>query len=193
LVFGDHASNGDGPHLQDAMNRFPCRALRDACCRFLLIAVLSCIGTTTLAADDELDLARFRGRVVLVDFWASWCVPCRQSLPWLNEMQAKYRDRGLVVIGVNVDRERTAAERFLRDTPAQFDIIYDPDGSLAQRFQVPGMPSSYLIGRDGEIAGQHIGFRNNTRQEREAELQRLLAPGATSPPSTNQVHEGDRT
>ncbi|HEY5760489.1 MAG TPA: TlpA disulfide reductase family protein [Steroidobacter sp.] len=172
------------------MNRFPGRALRGKCYRFLLMAALSCMGATALAADDELDLARFRGKVVLVDFWASWCVPCRQSLPWLNEMQAKYRDRGLVVIGVNVDRERPAAERFLKDTPAHFDMVYDPDGSLAQRFQVPGMPSSYLIGRDGEIAGQHIGFRNNTRQEREAELQRLLAP---APQSDNQVHKGDTT
>ena len=160
------------------MNGFVTRLLRDKWCRFILLATLACLGPVALAADDPLDLAQFRGKVVVIDFWASWCAPCRQSFPWLNEMHAKYRDRGLIVIGVNVDRERGEAERFLKQTPAAFPIVYDPDGSLATRYQVPGMPSSYIIGRDGQQAGVHIGFRNGTREEREAELERLLSSGA---------------
>jgi thiol-disulfide isomerase/thioredoxin len=144
--------------------------------------MLACLAPMALAADaPPLDLAQLRGKVVIVDFWASWCVPCRQSFPWLNEMQAKYRDRGLVVIGVNVDSDHAEAERFLQKTPADFQIVYDPDGALAAQYQVQGMPSSYVIGRDGQQVGVHIGFRNGMREQREAELQRWLAgPAAAS-------------
>lgn len=174
------------------MNGFLVHALRATFGRSALLVLLACVGQAALAADDELDLARFRGKVVLVDFWASWCAPCRQSFPWLNEIYAKYRDRGLVVIGVNVDRERAEAERFLKQTPADFEILYDPDGSLATRYQVPGMPSSYLFGRDGQSAGVHIGFRNNTREEREAELERLLSSGGASA-QTRSITKGNGT
>lgn len=152
--------------------------------RLLLPLALACFALTAVAADtgDSLDLARLRGKVVVVDFWASWCAPCRHSFPWLNDMQTKYGPRGLVVIGVNVDRERGEAERFLRDTPAEFKILYDPDGELAARYEVPGMPSSYVFSPDGELVGRHIGFRKATQAEREAELVRLLtaSAGATS-------------
>jgi cytochrome c biogenesis protein CcmG/thiol:disulfide interchange protein DsbE len=144
--------------------------------RFLLSLALACLALTAAAGDagDPLDLAQLRGKVVLVDFWASWCEPCRHSFPWLNEMQAKYADRGLVVIGVNVDRERGDADRFLRDVPALFRVVYDPAGTLASRYDLPGMPVSYIIGPNGDVVGRHIGFRNALRAEREAELQKLL-------------------
>ena len=138
--------------------------------------VLGCCTVTAMAAEsaDALDLARFRGKVVLVDFWASWCEPCRQSFPWLNAMQARYADRGLVVIGVNVDRERAAADRFLHDVPAQFRIVYDPAGTLAAQYDLPGMPVSYVIGPNGDVVARHIGFRSGLRAQREAEVQKLL-------------------
>jgi cytochrome c biogenesis protein CcmG/thiol:disulfide interchange protein DsbE len=148
--------------------------------RLLWPVALACFALTAVAADtgDSLDLERFRGKVVVVDFWASWCAPCRHSFAWLNDMQAKYGPRGLVVIGVNVDRERGEAERFLEGTPAAFQILYDPDGELAARYEVPGMPSSYVFAPDGKLAGRHIGFRKATQAEREAELVRLLAASA---------------
>lgn len=133
-------------------------------------------------ATDPLPLAQWRGQVVLVDFWASWCKPCRQSFPWLNELQRKYAGRGLVIVGINVDRSATDAQRFLRDTPADFTILYDPDGTVAARFDVPGMPSSYLIGRDGRTVSRHVGFREGARAEREAEIAQLLSlPNARTP------------
>ena len=89
-------------------------------------------------------------------------------------MQAKYGERGLVIIGVNVDRDRADADRFLRDVPAEFQIVYDPAGTLASRYDLPGMPVSYVIGPKGDIVGRHLGFRNALRAEREAELQKLL-------------------
>jgi cytochrome c biogenesis protein CcmG/thiol:disulfide interchange protein DsbE len=145
-----------------------------------LLVLLAAIPLSGINAADRpsqsLNLDAHRGKVVLVDFWASWCVPCRQSFPWLNAMQAKYADRGLVVIGVNVDREPADAARFLKEVPARFDILYDPAGMLATEYEVPGMPSSYVFGPDGTLINKHIGFRNALRDEREAELQKLLPP-----------------
>jgi len=130
---------------------------------------------------DSLDLSKYRGKVVLLDFWASWCEPCRQSFPWLNEMRAKYGDRGLVVIGINVDRVQADAARFLHEVPASFPIVYDPDGKLATQFDVPGMPSSFVVGPNGVVVARHIGFRDNIRAAREAELQKLLSSSGVVP------------
>lgn len=142
--------------------------------------VLLCLAAASgpALASEPLDLSAYRGKVVLLDFWASWCEPCRRSFPWLNEMSAKYGDRGLVVIGINVDRTQADAARFLRDVPASFPIIYDPSGKLATQYDVPGMPSSFVVGPDGAIAARHIGFRDNSRADREAQLLQLLSgPG----------------
>ena len=154
------------------------RGLKAALLAWLAVGAIF-IGPSASAA-DTLDLSQYRGKVVLVDFWASWCAPCRHSFPWLNDMQAKYGARGLVVIGVNVDRERAEAERFLRDVPARFAIVYDPSGALASTYDVPGMPTSFVFGPDGKLIGKHIGFKQGSRAEREAELQQLL-PGAARP------------
>ena len=141
----------------------------------LALLTWAACGSGAFAA-DSLDLAQYRGKVVLVDFWASWCTPCRHSFPWLNEMQSKYADRGLVVIAVNVDRERNKAEQFLRDVPAHFKIVYDPSGTLATQYEVPGMPASFVFGPDGRLAGKHIGFQRSSRTNREIELEKLLPP-----------------
>jgi thiol-disulfide isomerase/thioredoxin len=139
----------------------------------LILLASAAFGPTVFAA-DTLDLGQYRGKLVLVDFWASWCAPCRHSFPWLNEMQAKYADRGLVVVGVNVDRERNDAEHFLQEVPANFRIVYDPSGTLAARYDVPGMPTSFVFGPDGKVIEKHIGFQLGSRAQRESELQKLL-------------------
>jgi thiol-disulfide isomerase/thioredoxin len=164
----------------DSDSQREARSLFSRCCAAVLCVALVCLSPATLAADTPLDLTQYRGKVVVIDFWASWCAPCRQSFPWLNQMQAKYRDRGLVIIGVNVDREHADANRFLAQTPADFQIVYDPEGALAAQYQLPGMPSSYVIGPDGHQVGVHIGFRSSVREQREAELQRLLSSVATN-------------
>lgn len=155
---------------------------RKIACKILLVAGL--VLAFTASGADLPDLSHYRGKVVLVDFWASWCTPCRRSFPWLNEMQQKYGARGLVVIGVNVDAARSAADEFLREVPAQFQIVYDSSGALASRYQVPGMPASFVFGPDGKLVSNHIGFRQSARDEREAELQRLLpvAPASIATP-----------
>lgn len=123
---------------------------------------------------EILDLEQHRGKVVVLDFWASWCVPCRRSFPWLNEMHARYEKDGLIIIGVNVDQERAEALAFLDTYPAQFIIHYDPSGHLAEEFEVRGMPTSFIIGRDGQLAAQHLGFKVKRQNEYEAAIAAAL-------------------
>ncbi|MCG7871502.1 MAG: redoxin domain-containing protein [Candidatus Thiodiazotropha lotti] len=120
------------------------------------------------------DLEQYRGRVVLLDFWASWCGPCREAFPWLNEMHRKYHGVGLEIIGINLDEARREAEQFLTNTPAEFTIYFDPKGVLAKRYDLQGMPASYLIGMDGRLLVEHTGFFRSQAAEREAEIRQAL-------------------
>jgi len=124
---------------------------------------------------SELNLSAYRGKVVYVDFWASWCGPCKQSFPWLDNLVREYGPQNFVVIGVNVDKDRDRAERFLNETPAEFPIVYDPKGNLATAYKVAGMPSGVLIDRAGHVRFQHAGFSEKQKGLYEDELQTLLA------------------
>ena len=106
-----------------------------------------------------IDLSAHRGKGVYVDFWASWCVPCKQSFPWMNTMHRQYGKDGLVIIAVNMDQVREEADAFLRKYPAEFHIHFDPRGQLAPQFKVRGMPTSALLGRDGKVLLIHEGFK----------------------------------
>jgi cytochrome c biogenesis protein CcmG, thiol:disulfide interchange protein DsbE len=105
------------------------------------------------------DLAEWKGKVVYLDFWASWCVPCKQSFPWMNAMHRRYGKDGLVVVAVNMDQEHGDAVAFLQRYPAEFTVRFDPRGKLAQGFNLRGMPTSALLDRDGKVLLVHEGFR----------------------------------
>ena len=139
----------------------------------LMILLLFFVGSYT-TADAGFDLTEFRGKVVVLDFWASWCVPCRRSFPWMNGMHRKYADDGLVILGVNVESDAAAAQEFLREYPAKFRIVRDPDGSLAREYGVVTMPSSYVFDRDGELVTRHLGFKVSRQDEYEAILVNTL-------------------
>jgi cytochrome c biogenesis protein CcmG, thiol:disulfide interchange protein DsbE len=124
-----------------------------------------------LAADS---LSPGAGKVVLVDFWASWCEPCRHSFPWMNEMQKKYAHDRLVIVAVNVDNDRAAAERFLDENPTELEIRYDDDRLLARRFEVVAMPSSFLLDENGEVVERHLGFKVLKQDEYEAAIKAAL-------------------
>jgi thiol-disulfide isomerase/thioredoxin len=111
------------------------------------------------AAEAPPALGQLTGEVIWVDFWASWCAPCRRSFPWMNEMLARYGDSGLQIIGVNVDKERALADSFLVETPAEFELRFDPEGALAEAFGVQAMPSSFVLDADGNLLAAHYGFR----------------------------------
>lgn len=126
------------------------------------------------ALNGELDLAKLRGKVVYLDFWASWCVPCRKSFPWMNEMMETYKDQGLEVVAINLDKERTLADEFLKKVEANFTVAFDQKGDSAKAYKLRGMPSSYLIGRDGKLYASHIGFREKDKPKMEQAIQQLL-------------------
>jgi cytochrome c biogenesis protein CcmG/thiol:disulfide interchange protein DsbE len=126
-------------------------------------------------AASPFDLASLRGRVVYLDFWASWCAPCRQSFPWMETMKRTYGAQGLEIITVNLDRDRADADKFLRQFHPTFDVRLDPKGELAESYKVQGMPSSVLIDRHGVIRVSHVGFRPVDGPVYEAQIRELLA------------------
>src|SRR5262249_11749530 len=113
--------------------------------------------TLTTDAGSPLRLSDLKGRVTLVDFWASWCIPCRASFPALDALQKELRDKGFTVIAINVDEDRRNAERFLSERPHTMTIALDPKGQAAEAFKVKGMPSSIVIDRRGNIRFSHMG------------------------------------
>lgn len=117
------------------------------------------------------------GGVTYVDFWASWCAPCAESFPWLNEMQARYGKQGLRVVGVGLDTQVTKGDRFLKAHPAQFATTRDPAGELAEQYGVEGMPYAVLIDDQGRVLHRHVGFRADESAEYEQAIQQALRAG----------------
>lgn len=141
----------------------------------LALACLIVLMSAPSLAQANLDLKGLRGHVVYVDFWASWCTPCRQSFPWMKALESTYGRQGLSVIAIDLDHDRQDAQRFLRVFKPNFPVIFDPAGTLAQRFNVIGMPTSVLIDREGKIRYQHVGFLLKQRAEYERQVRGLLA------------------
>lgn len=121
------------------------------------------------------DSLTLKGKVVVLDFWASWCAPCKRSFPWWNEMQAKYGARGLQVVGVNVDRKRSDADAFLAAAAPRFAIAFDGAGDTPKRYAVKGMPTTVIVGADGSVLGRHEGFKDDDRSALEAAIVAALA------------------
>lgn len=124
------------------------------------------------------DLADYAGQVVLVDFWASWCKPCKESMPWLGEMQRKYGPEGLQVVAVNLDRKLDTAGAMLAAMEPGIIVVSDPEGELADRYELQGMPSSFVYDRGGDLAASHVGFLASECGKKEAELAELLKAAA---------------
>jgi thiol-disulfide isomerase/thioredoxin len=142
----------------------------------LLLTLLAGSGPATAdsATPDWPLLAGLSGKVVLVDFWASWCGPCLRSFPWMNELQHRHAGEGLVIVAVNVDQDRALADAFIKKLPPKFRVEFDPVGQIATRFGVEAMPTSFLIDRRGQVRARHAGFRDALRTEREQQIQQLL-------------------
>lgn len=144
----------------------------------LYLGVLSLLAAGAAAparAELPAALGAVEGKVVWVDFWASWCAPCRRSFPWMNAMHEKYADQGLTIVAVNVDKERRLAQQFLRETPAEFKLQYDPQGKLAEAFGVQAMPSSFMLDADGNVLATHYGFKLANTEEYEQAIRSALA------------------
>ena len=125
-------------------------------------------------AKNTIKLSDYRGKLVYLDFWASWCGPCKKSFPWMNAMQEKFASKGLTVIAINLDNKSEDSVTFLEKIPANFLIGFDKQGEIAKQYQVQAMPSSVLIDRDGKILARHKGFNDNTAKKIEEEIEQLL-------------------
>ncbi len=142
-----------------------------------LLLLLAVASIEPARATPALELASLRGQVVYVDFWASWCGPCRHSFPWMQQMLRTYGPGGFSVVTINVDRERADAERFLKAYGPALDVRYDPEGNLARQYGVQGMPTSFLIDRQGRQRFLHKGFVGSDAPTYEQQIRTLLAEG----------------
>jgi cytochrome c biogenesis protein CcmG/thiol:disulfide interchange protein DsbE len=127
------------------------------------------------AHGDTVALPELRGRIVYVDFWASWCAPCRRSFPWMNELQQRYGDHGLTIVAINVDRRRADADQFLQGNTAHFAVVYDDRGATPLSYSVKGMPSSYLIDARGIVVDVEQGFHDDRKGAVEDQIRSLLS------------------
>lgn len=130
---------------------------------------------TALGGGQSYNLRQFRGDVLYVDFWASWCGPCAQSFPFMNGLEHELRNRGLRVLGVNLDENPADAQDFLTNHPAHFTVAGDAEQQCAAAFGVKAMPSSYLVDRNGVIRYEHLGFRPGEAEQFRVLVEQLLA------------------
>ena len=152
--------------------------------KVFLLLVLSLLWIAPVQSKEEVAfnttngviyLSDLKGQVVYVDFWASWCKPCRKSFPWMNTLQKRLAHKGLKIIAINVDKDRALVDQFLKSYPADFTVAYDPEGQLASKFKVKGMPSSFIFDRNGNLTTSHIGFRKKDIEKLESFIETALS------------------
>ncbi len=123
---------------------------------------------------NTVTIASLRGRVVVVDFWASWCVPCADSMPLYQRLYETYRERGLTIIGVSQDQRVDNARTFAGRHRLSFPVVFDEGHAIANRYAPPRMPTSYLIDRTGIVRHVHAGYRSSDAAQLESQVQALL-------------------
>ncbi len=128
-----------------------------------------------LDSGETLSLASLRGAVVVVDFWASWCVPCRDAMPFYEALYQAHRDAGLRVVSVSVDEDEALARRFLEAAPVSFDVLWDDGHELAARLALEAMPTSFILDRRGVVRAIHTGFFDRTGDDTRVLVEALLA------------------
>lgn len=143
-----------------------------------LFFIVIIINSPRVTAEEIFDIDKYRGKVVYLDFWASWCGPCRRSFPWMNKLRDKYSEEELLIIAVNLDKKSELAKDFLKANPANFEIVYDPRSNLAKKFKIPGMPSSILFDRRGKVVTVHQGFFIKKIPQYEEEIEIAMRPEA---------------
>ena len=124
---------------------------------------------------EGIKLSGYKGKVVYLDFWASWCVPCRETFPFMNQLREKYGSDGLEIVAVNIDTKRLDADKFLAQFPAAFTILFDPKRGVAKNYALKGLPTTFLIDREGNLLSTHLGFQKDRAGELEAHIAKALA------------------
>ncbi len=122
-----------------------------------------------------------KGKVVIVDFWASWCGPCKDSFPVMEELQTKFGKKGLVVLAVNLDEDRSTMEDFLKKHPVTFTVVRDASKKLVGRAAIKSMPTSFVVSSDGKVASVHKGFHGSeTQKQYVKEVEALIGTAVAS-------------
>jgi len=130
--------------------------------------------TLKSAEGDNIRLSEYRGQVVLLNFWASWCGPCRQEMPELDQLHQRYEGLGFTVFGVNVEQDRKMADKVLRDIPVTFPILFDDQNAVSELYDVDAMPVTVLVDRSGDIRYMHRGYKPGYEIEYEAQIRELV-------------------
>ncbi len=130
--------------------------------------------TVKSLSGKNIKLSEQRGRVVILNFWATWCTPCKKELPFFNTLYKKYKGVGLQILGVNIDKGRSEVVRMSRDLNLAFPILLDPKGEISDLYLVRSMPTTYVIGKDGMVHHIHWGFGPDEPARYEKEIRALL-------------------
>jgi peroxiredoxin len=123
---------------------------------------------------SNLKLSEFRGDVVMINFWATWCGPCRQEMPILNDLYLKYRDKGFTLLGVNVEKNNSKAANMIRDLRVVYPVLFDQQSEVSKLYKVDDMPSTILVDRDGKIRYLHNGYVSGTEDQYVREVRELM-------------------
>jgi thiol-disulfide isomerase/thioredoxin len=152
---------------------------------FALLASGLCLATEplsgpapdfTLKSRDgkNVRLSDLRGQVVMLNFWASWCGPCRQEMPLLDDMAKRYGRAGFTLLGVNVEQDSAAGEKYLQDTPVGFPILWDPTSLVSKLYNIDAMPSTVMIDRDGNMRYLHRGYKPGYENDYKKQIKELI-------------------
>ena len=123
---------------------------------------------------DNLKLSELRGKVILINFWASWCGPCRQEMPVLDQLYRHYRSLDFTILGVNVEQDSDNAKTLLKDVSVSFPVLFDSENKVSKLYEVKGMPSTVLVDRDGNIRYVHMGYQPGTEAEYQSQIRSLI-------------------
>ena len=123
---------------------------------------------------ENVRLAELQGEVVLVNFWASWCGPCRKELPKLEEMHQKYKDLGVTILGINIDENRALSQKLLKDVEVNFPVLYDHNSEVAEPYNIQAMPSTFIIDKSGNFRYLHLGYQDGYELAYEEQIKKLM-------------------
>lgn len=131
--------------------------------------------------NGNIDLSALQGKVIYVDFWASWCRPCKNSFPWMIAMKQRFQDKPFEIIAINLDNDKALADEFLASQAINFPVGFDPEARIAESYGVEGMPSSFLIDPQGKLRTRYTGFWNKSKNEKEQSIDDLLKQYKSAP------------
>ncbi len=149
----------------------------------MLLATVAVAGSSSGPAPDfslqSLDgstvrLSDLKGQVVLINFWATWCAPCREEMPLLDAIYQKYNRLGVELLGINVEDDASGAQEYLNETPVTFPILFDPDGRVSKQYQVKAMPSTILVDRHGNVRHIHYGYKPGYENDYQDQIRALV-------------------